>query len=251
MLIRLLRYLATAIALTVMSGGVNVATASAELAADPYAIVQKVLETHVVPHVIAFKGAAAELPPAITALCTQGDKASRARALTAFSNAVSAFAAIEFLRFGPMQKDGMREKLFFWPDPRGVLARQMRQLLFASQTTPPSTALIKQQSAALQGLPALELLLADQTSPLGPGEGNATRCALAQSISGAIADNAAVLHDGWVTDGGWQSKMLRPGSDNPTYREPSEAASELVKALLVGFQLAADVQIKPRMIDSG
>lgn len=105
---------------------------------------------------------------------------------------------------------------------------------------------ISKQSAALQGLPALEYLLTDNTAPLGPDAKSADRCALANAISQNIANNARDLEHGWTRDGGWKDKMLRPGSDNDTYKDPNESASEFVKALLVGFQLLADLQVKPR-----
>lgn len=237
--------IASALALISAGAATNAAIATPE--ADPYAIVLKVLDTHIIPHVAAFRVAAAKLPDTVARVCERGDKASRRAVTKSFRDAVESYAAIEFLRFGPLQQSGLREKLSFWPDPRGILPRQMRQLLTSPDAATADVAFIKKQSAALQGLPALEILLTDRNTPLAPGPGSATQCALAKSIAGAIADNAAAFDAAWTKDGGWKDKMLRPGSDNDTYKEPSEAASELVKALLVGFQLVADVQVKPRL----
>lgn len=215
--------------------------------ADPYEIVKAVLETHVVPRIGAFRSVAADLAPAIDNLCRSGKRPARAEAFNKFRIAVEKLAEIEFLRFGPMQQKGMREKLFFWPDPRGILPRQMRQFLAGPEAQSATIETIKKQSAALQGLPALEILLTTDKPNLGPGSESAKNCAVARGIARAIADNAVVLHDDWTREGGWKDRMLRPGSDNDTYKEPSESASELVKALLVGFQLVGDVQVKPRM----
>ncbi len=41
--------------------------------------------------------------------------------------------------------------------------------------------------------------------------------------------------------------MLQPGPDNDTYKDASESAGELVKALLVGLSLTADLQLKPQI----
>jgi len=41
--------------------------------------------------------------------------------------------------------------------------------------------------------------------------------------------------------------MLRPGPGNDTYKEPSEPAVEIVKALIVGLSLTADLQLKPQV----
>ena len=41
--------------------------------------------------------------------------------------------------------------------------------------------------------------------------------------------------------------MLQPGPENDTYKDASESASELVKALLIGLSLTADLQLKPQI----
>ena len=106
---------------------------------------------------------------------------------------------------------------------------------------------VAKQSAAVQGLPALEVLMADKDKPLGPGEAAAYPCALANAIAVNLAGMAHDMLDGWIKAGGWKEKMLRPGSDNDTYKEPAEAAGEFVKALLTGLQLLGDSQVKPRV----
>jgi predicted lipoprotein len=99
----------------------------------------------------------------------------------------------------------------------------------------------------VQGLPALEVLLTDKETPLGPGDASAFRCKFASAIAGNVSGLASDIVDDWTKSGGWKERMLRPGSDNATYKEPQEAAGELVKAMLVGFQLLGDGQLKPKL----
>ena len=226
------------------------ALGSAKLAADElnhYAIVQRTLEKHVIPHMEALKAAAEPLPAAVKQLCETGADAAREELNTQFRRTIEAYAGVDFLRFGPMIKGGRRERLSFWPDPRGIMNRQLRQVMIAKDAAIADAASIGKQSAAVQGLPALEVLLTDKDVPLGPGEPAAFRCALAIAIATNIATVADELAAGWTEDNGWKDKMLRPGSDNDTYKEPGEAASELVKAMLTGFQLTADLQLKPQL----
>lgn len=213
---------------------------------NSYALVQRAIDGHVLPHIATLKAQAERLAQSVDQLCQNGADASREEVESEFRKTVEAYAGIEFFRFGPLVEKGRREKISFWPDPRGIVPRQLRQFMAAKDMSLANTDAIAKQSAALQGLPALEFLLTDKTAPLGPHETSAYRCALARAISQNIANQARDLEIGWTRDGGWKDKMLRPGSDNDTYKDPNEAASEFVKALLVGFQLLADVQVKPR-----
>ena len=212
-----------------------------------YALVQNALEKHVIPHIETLAVAAAPLPAGVASVCERGSDGAREELGGQFRKAVEAWAGVEFLRFGPLNENGRRERMSFWPDPRGVMSRQLRQLIASKDEAVLDAGAIAKQSAAVQGLPALEVLLTDKELPLGPGEASAYRCKLAQAIAANIAATSHELSDAWTKSGGWKDKMLRPGSDNETYKEPAEAASELIKALLVGLQLVGDVQVKPRL----
>jgi uncharacterized protein len=219
-------------------------------AAEPpshYALVQAALEKSIVPGFETLGNSAARLPDAIAKICAKGDDAARTEAANAFRDTVAAWAGVAYLRFGPLADGGRRERMSFWPDPRGIMNRQLRQLIASNDATVIDGGALAKQSAAVQGLPALEVLLTDTDAPLGPGEASAFRCKLAGAIAVNVRSLAHELSDDWTKSGGWKDKMLRPGSDNTVYKEPQEAASELVKALLVGIQLVADSEIKPRL----
>jgi uncharacterized protein len=219
-------------------------------AAEPpshYALVQAALEKSIVPGFETLSKSAARLPDAIAKICAKGDDAARTEAATAFRETVAAWAGVAYLRFGPLADGGRRERMSFWPDPRGIMNRQLRQLIASADPTVIDAGALANQSAAVQGLPALEVLLTDAENPLGPGEASAFRCKLAGAMSANVSSLAHELSDDWTKSGGWKDKMLRPGSDNAVYKEPQEAASEMVKALLVGIQLVADSEVKPRL----
>lgn len=225
-------------------------TPAPSLAAEPqshYALVNSALAKHVIPGVEALAATAARLPEAVEMVCSKDDDAGREVLGSIFRETVLAWARIEFMRFGPLTEAGRRERISFWPDPRGVMNRQLRQLLSGKDTMAISGGAIAKQSAALQGLPALEVLITDKQAPLAPGDASAYRCALALAIAENVKGMSSDLLQSWTKAGGWKDKMLRPGSDNDTYKEPKEAASELVKALLVGFQLVGDGQVKPHI----
>lgn len=220
--------------------------ANAKDAESHYAIVQRTLESHVLPHFAALEVAAAKLPDAVEHVCKTGADGAREELISDFRMAVLAYARVAYLRFGPLIEGSRRERLSFWPDPRGIMNRQLRQLIAASDATVLDA--IAKQSAAVQGLPALEALVTDTEVPLGPQEAAAYRCKLAQVIARNVAQLTSEINGDWTKSGGWKDKLLRPGSDNEFYKEPRDAASELIKAMLTGFQLIATTEVEPLVL---
>lgn len=220
------------------------------LAAEPqshYALVKNTVETFILPRLAVLDREAAALGAATAQLCGADAAQARDTASKSFAKTVQAWAAVDFLRFGPLIEGGRRERMSFWPDPRGFLDRQLRQALAAQDPKILEAEAFSKQSAALQGLPALEALLNNPDLKAGPDGRPLYPCALAAAVAANIAAMAHSLETDWTKNGGWKDKMFRPGSDNDTYKEPGEAASELVKAALVGLQLAADLQLKPQI----
>lgn len=211
------------------------------------AIVEAALEKNVLPHINALKSAAQELPHAVDRVCANGTGGSREQLSSVYRRVVEAYAGVDFLRFGPMLEGGRRERIFYWPDPRGFLDRQLRLILLNKDEAIIKPGAIAKQSVAVQGLSALEVLMTDKDVPLAPGDAAKYRCEFAGAIAANVAVAAGELADGWQKPGGWKDKMLKPGADNDTYKNPGEAASELIKALLTGLALTADLQLKPQV----
>lgn len=241
--------------------------------------VSNVLEKLVIPGVERLDSSAARLASAVRGWCathsSAADKkksAAKAQekafaALTAaFRDTASAWGGVEFLRFGPLAAKGRRERFAFWPDPRGVVARQLRQILAAKNPALLEPGALAKQSAAVQGLPALEFLVvpsehpsgkkvppaqsreqADEKQAAADAEGEVYRCQLA----GAVADNLAALaheiREAWTQDGGYRQMMLETGPDHKIYKSDAESAGDLVRSLLTGLQVLSGTQVKPRV----
>jgi predicted lipoprotein len=235
------------IALSILALLAHAAVSEAAEPPSHTAIVQAAIEKHVIPHIDALKEAAAQLPGAVASMCRTGSAAAKEDLSSRFRNVVKAYAGIDFLRFGPMLEGGRRERLSFWPDPRGFVGRQLRLILLNKDEAVVQPGAIAKQSVAVQGLSALEGLMTDKEFPLGPGEALRYRCELAEAIAANIVSVADEISDGWEKPGGWKDKMLHPGADNDTYKSPEESAGEFVKALLVGLSLTADLQLKPQV----
>jgi uncharacterized protein len=211
------------------------------------AMVKAAITSYSVPHIDALKDAAAPLPDAVANVCKTGSSDAKKALEERFAKVVIAYAGVDFLRFGPMLEKGRREQISFWPDPRGFVARQMRLLLLSKDEKIAEPGAMGKQSAAVQGLPALDALMHDKDVPLGPGDAAHYRCVVAEAIAVNVVRLATEVADGWEKPDGWADKMLHPGPANDTYKSESEAAVEVVKALIVGLALTADLQVKPQI----
>lgn len=143
------------------------------------------------------------------------------------------------------------ERVAFWPDPKGIGQRQIRRALEDRDPTVTDPAQLAGKSVALQGLTALEYLLyGGDGDPAGdPGEAGTFRCAYSLAAARALADLAASVSDDWADPQGFASRLLAPGGADPLYRTPSEALSELHRALGTGLQVVQDQKLKPALGD--
>lgn len=234
-------------AVTIVVVALSMSGLGAEERPTHKAIVQAVIDKSILPRFDALKAAAAALPDAVGNVCKSGSPEARAALDAAFAKVVTAYAGVDYMRFGPMAERGRRERLSFWPDPRGFVGRQLRLLLVNKDPSLLQPGALAKQSVAVQGLSALEILLRDKKHPLGPGAPTEFRCGLAQAIARNVDTVAGEVTDGWEAPGGWKDRMLKTGPGNPIYKSDSEAAAEAVKALLMGLSLTSDLQLKPQI----
>lgn len=211
-------------------------------------MVHDVVDHVVVPGFNKLRVSTDHLAERLKAVCAApNDPALVASALDTFSTVVVDWAGVEFLRFGPMGEGGRGERFAFWPDARGILFRQLPPLLAKRDAALLAPGALRQQSAAVQGLHALELILTDDKKPMTADDDDGRyRCQYATAIADNLSAIASELASAWDEPNGWRHRMYVPGSDNPIYPEPADAARDLVRALLTGLQLVQERQIQPR-----
>lgn len=204
------------------------------------AIVAASIDKHIIPSHSAFRDSTEKLYATLKDWCANGESGSDGSDRTAvhqsFEHAIRSWAAVSFFRFGPARKNSRQQRLAFLPDPRGVTLRQVNTALKRKDPKLLEPGALASQSAALQGLPALEAILFQGE----PAELDPYACDLAVAISSNAAMLARELADAWRGDQGWRALMVSPGPDNPVYKTEQEAAAELVKGLLTGLQILRD-----------
>jgi hypothetical protein len=211
-------------------------------------MVQDAIDGFILPRLAALSKTTKALAADVGAVCgSNATEAARKAAAASFGDVVRAWSAIDFVRFGPVSQAHRLERVLFWPDPRATTSRQLSGLLAERKPTVLTPDGIERQSVAVQGLTALEILLFDDKQPLATGSDEAARfrCDYAKSIATNLDAIAHDIEDGWLAEGGFRLKMLTPGSDNVLYKDASETARDVVKALATGLDVASNRFVIP------
>ncbi len=164
-----------------------------------------------------------------------------------FGVVVDAWGHIEFLRFGPLQQQNRLEKIFFFPDPRGVTLRQLQALLAKQDQSALDAGALRNRSVAVQGLPALEFLLYGNNASFGEDAAGKYRCALAVAIASNVSQLALEVTMGWNDKHGIAAEFAAPSPQRPLYRSYGEVATEAVKTLSTGLQFSRDMKLLPAL----
>jgi len=187
--------------------------------------------------------AAAGMQAALRGDCAPEGSAAMSQAFGALAQA---WAGVEFLRFGPLVQDNRFERLAFWPDPRGVVLRQVQEALAKRDEALLAPGALASRSVALQGLPALEFVLYRDAGLLqGGAAADAYACRYAQAVAANVSALADELAQAWSAQGDFGRQFTDPGPTRELYRNTQEVAAEAVKALSTGLQFARDVKLVP------
>lgn len=202
------------------------------------------------PATLAFTTAAGSMRADLEALCAAPDAAALAAARAGFAGLVSAWGGVSVLRFGPLQAQNRFERLFFWPDARGVIVRQVQALLAEKDETVLDAAALAGKSVAVQGLPALEYVLYGAgAETLATAEGG-HRCRYGLAIAGNVGEIAGALQAEWAAGAAFHDTFADPAPEHELYRSPKEVAAEAVKAMTTAAQFIRNAELLPALGES-
>jgi predicted lipoprotein len=216
--------------------------ANAHAEADHAAIARAALSEVIRPGYAALSEQAASLKDKVELLCKEPSASSLDASKEAFIAAVAAWSHVEILRFGPIVTDHRYERMFYWPDPKGLGRRQIEKALTKQDQSVTEPDALPAKSVALQGLPALEYLLyGDGAETLTTGDG-AFRCAFASSTTTNIDRIARGVAENWREGSAASKAFLTPTPDS-LYRTPKEVMLELFKSFTSGIELVRDQKL--------
>jgi predicted lipoprotein len=212
---------------------------------DHARLAQQVIEAHIRPGASAFAEAASILPAAIEALCTSPSERLLTVAQERFASAALALARIDHLRFGALREKSRLERLVLYPDPKGLVRRQVEKALASADSELHSAETLYGKSIALQGFSALELLLygTDAEKLIASDAAGRFRCDYARAIATNIARIAQDVDNDWRDPTGYAALMLTPGPENPAYLNAGEVTLEVIKSFLDGIVHVREVKL--------
>lgn len=212
---------------------------------DHARLARAALEKHIRPayHRLAESFAAVET--AANADCSapspQNLEALRGR----FADAVRAWGGIAHIGFGPVRDENRYERIWFWPDRKGIGRRQVANALRQKPADYTKAETLAAKSIGVQGLGALEdVLYGDNAAALSaPGEETLFLCAYAAAIGGNLKVVAEQTDAAWREGGAFAHDWLNPGKDNPAFLGGQETTFALLKAYSDGIEHARDVEL--------
>ena len=180
----------------------------------------------------AFRDQSANLHDVAVAHCA--GTADEAALKAAFVDTWMAWAPLDSYQFGPIEQQGAALTVNFWPDKKNFVGRALLDLTKQSPEAQADGAVVATLSAGAQGLPALEMLIYDDSIPA---------CPAVQGVSANLARLAENIYQGWFSDNGWADLARAAGPDNPVYLAPSEFTKVVYTALDFGLIRVADVRL--------
>jgi predicted lipoprotein len=236
------RLLVVTVALVVL--GWCLGTARAEETKPPFdhaRLAQHALERHIRPGYQGFARATEALAQAMPEHCQAMTEASRREIEKRFDMVVTAWGRIEHIGFGPVVAGQRFDRIMFWPDRRGIGARQIAKALRDQDTSVLDPHKLAQKSIAIQGLPALEaVLFGDDGGHAEDPSAAAHRCGFAAAIAANLAEMAGALSTEWTGIDGFAKDWLSPGPGNAHFLKPEETTLALARALDLGLERVRD-----------
>ena len=212
---------------------------------DHAAIAQDAVTKVIRPGYNALTAKTGTLKDKAEALCAEPSESALKATKDAFAETVESWSKVEIFRFGPVIKEHRYERLFYWPDPKGIGLRQVQKALAEKDESVTLADTLAEKSVALQGLSALEYLLyGDGAETLTSGAPEiGFRCSFVSSVATNIDRIARAVAEGWRDGSAYSKVFLDPGPDDPLYRAPKDVTLELFKAFTSGIEFVRDQKL--------
>lgn len=179
----------------------------------------------------AFSQATQALAEASIAYCDAG--APKDGVETAFRDAWLAWAPLDSYQFGPTELNGAALSVNFWPDKKNFVGRALGSLLKQPAEVQRDPETIAANSAAVQGLPAIEMLLFTDLP----------ECPALVGVSAFLHQTAETLYRDWFDADGWADLVRAAGPENPVYLSTQEFTKTLFTAVDFGLIRVADQRL--------
>ena len=179
------------------------------------------------------------------ALCKSPSQAALDDTRAAARTALLAWSRIEPLRFGPVMQKQRFDRLLFYPDQHGIVAKQTAKLLAKHDEADIVAEKLAGASVAVQGFGAVDAVLYGHGSDALAGRAPEAsfRCRYVHALAIDIAQIAAETHAEWA--GAYGSTWLDAGPQNKTYLSPKENTQALYRAYATELEVIRLQRLAP------
>ncbi|RLQ87224.1 imelysin family protein [Notoacmeibacter ruber] len=209
------------------------------------AVLSAAVDDFIVPEYRALQEQARSLQEAVQSLCEDPGTAKLDQARQSFAEAVTVWSRVETVRFGPILRQNAAERIYFFPDRRGIGLRQVQGVLAEEDATATDAESLAGKSVALQGLGTLEFLLFGTGAEVLAEEEGDFRCRFAEAVAERIEVTAAEVTDEWTEPDGIAARFVDPASSYADFQTQEDSLRALLGVFTNGLEMIADTRIAP------
>ncbi len=210
---------------------------------DHAGLAETQLTRHIRPGYARLAASSAHFAAVVDRFCAVGVEGDRKPLETAYDRLVDVWGRIEHITFGPIAEGNRHERMFFWPDRRGLGARQIAAAVASRDPTVLEPTSLASKSVALQGLGAIEQVLFGEWPDAVEADARSYRCGFARSIAANMAATAQAVSAEWARTDGYARLWQAPGPANSTFAGGAEITSTLGKAMDRGLDRARNQRL--------
>jgi uncharacterized protein len=193
--------------------------------------VETAVSDHVLPGYAAFSAATAALADMAAQTC------DTTMLQPAWNAAFDAWLGVAHVRIGPVEEDGRSLAIAFWPDPKGIGAKQQTAMIANADPMGLDPVAFQDASVAVRGLTAMERLL----YPEAPLAGDYP-CALMATTAADLAQIARDVEAGWQA--AFATDLMTAGQPgNARFLSETEARQAMFTQLVTGIEFVKDMRI--------
>jgi uncharacterized protein len=200
------------------------------------------LEKHILPGYHRLAEAFAGVESSAAQFCASPTSENGPALRERFFDAVRAWGHVAHIGIGPVRDENRYERIWFWPDRKGIATRQVAGALKDMPADYLDPAKLAQKSIGVQGFGALEQILypKDGRETAEPGEFG---CAYLKAITANLKAISARMEADWQVDGTFGKLWLNPGLDNRSFLKDEEISFAVIRTLMENLERVRDAEL--------
>jgi predicted lipoprotein len=213
---------------------------------DDRGAAQRALRHHIRPAYARFDITAQVFVNKTKVLCRSPSPRSLAAARDGARAALLTWGRVEHIRFGPITEEQRFDRLVFYPDPRGIVSRQIDRLLKRQDARALVPERLAGASVGIQGFTAIDrVLFAKGSAALATPSGDAFRCRYLLALADGVAQIASETLSAWA--GPFGRTWLNPGSGNGAFLSAKEPTQALFRAYVTELAVVRLQRLVPML----